>query len=100
MPLEERNGESAGARTRDHRIKSAMLYQLSYRLGRVCEAARSNERGNKTGPATVRLARTFTRPGCPAHVIIRVSCPADVAKLADAPDLGSGSRKGVEVQVL
>jgi hypothetical protein len=26
--------------------------------------------------------------------------PADVAKLADAPDLGSGSRKGVEVQVL
>ena len=26
------NGESGGARTRDHRIKSAMLYQLSYRL--------------------------------------------------------------------
>ena len=28
------NGESGGARTRDHRIKSAMLYQLSYRLVR------------------------------------------------------------------
>ena len=25
-------GEPGGARTRDHRIKSAMLYQLSYRL--------------------------------------------------------------------
>ena len=30
--LVENNGESGGARTRDHRIKSAMLYQLSYRL--------------------------------------------------------------------
>jgi hypothetical protein len=28
------NGEPGGARTRDHRIKSAMLYQLSYRLSR------------------------------------------------------------------
>ena len=27
------NGEPGGARTRDHRIKSAMLYQLSYRPG-------------------------------------------------------------------
>ena len=27
----ERIGEPAGTRTRDHRIKSAMLYQLSYR---------------------------------------------------------------------
>ena len=27
----ENNGEPAGTRTRDHRIKSAMLYQLSYR---------------------------------------------------------------------
>jgi predicted secreted acid phosphatase len=27
----ENNGEPGGARTRDHRIKSAMLYQLSYR---------------------------------------------------------------------
>ena len=26
------NGEPGGIRTRDHRIKSAMLYQLSYRL--------------------------------------------------------------------
>lgn len=26
-------GEPGGARTRDHRIKSAMLYQLSYRPG-------------------------------------------------------------------
>jgi hypothetical protein len=26
------DGEPGGARTRDHRIKSAMLYQLSYRL--------------------------------------------------------------------
>jgi hypothetical protein len=25
------NGEPGGTRTRDHRIKSAMLYQLSYR---------------------------------------------------------------------
>ncbi len=25
------DGEPGGARTRDHRIKSAMLYQLSYR---------------------------------------------------------------------
>ena len=32
-PLNHRlaNGEPGGARTRDHRIKSAMLYQLSYR---------------------------------------------------------------------
>ena len=32
------NGEPGGARTRDHRIKSAMLYQLSYRLpfDRIC----------------------------------------------------------------
>jgi integrase len=29
----ESNGEPAGTRTRDHRIKSAMLYQLSYRPG-------------------------------------------------------------------
>ena len=29
----EQNGEPGGARTRDHRIKSAMLYQLSYRPG-------------------------------------------------------------------
>ncbi len=28
----ENSGEPGGARTRDHRIKSAMLYQLSYRL--------------------------------------------------------------------
>jgi hypothetical protein len=27
----EKFGEPGGARTRDHRIKSAMLYQLSYR---------------------------------------------------------------------
>ena len=27
----ENNGEPGGNRTRDHRIKSAMLYQLSYR---------------------------------------------------------------------
>jgi hypothetical protein len=26
-----KDGEPGGARTRDHRIKSAMLYQLSYR---------------------------------------------------------------------
>ncbi len=26
-----KNGEPGGTRTRDHRIKSAMLYQLSYR---------------------------------------------------------------------
>ena len=31
-PPIENNGEPGGARTRDHRIKSAMLYQLSYRL--------------------------------------------------------------------
>ena len=30
--IAEGYGESGGARTRDHRIKSAMLYQLSYRL--------------------------------------------------------------------
>jgi hypothetical protein len=29
--LNELFGEPGGARTRDHRIKSAMLYQLSYR---------------------------------------------------------------------
>ncbi len=29
-----------------------------------------------------------------------IEATADVAKLADAPDLGSGSRKGVKVQVL
>ena len=28
---EYKNGEPGGTRTRDHRIKSAMLYQLSYR---------------------------------------------------------------------
>ena len=28
---QEMHGEPAGTRTRDHRIKSAMLYQLSYR---------------------------------------------------------------------
>ena len=28
------DGEPGGARTRDHRIKSAMLYQLSYRPDR------------------------------------------------------------------
>jgi hypothetical protein len=27
----ENSGEPGGTRTRDHRIKSAMLYQLSYR---------------------------------------------------------------------
>jgi hypothetical protein len=27
----KKNGEPGGTRTRDHRIKSAMLYQLSYR---------------------------------------------------------------------
>jgi hypothetical protein len=34
QPLQaiEKDGEPGGARTRDHRIKSAMLYQLSYRL--------------------------------------------------------------------
>src|SRR6185437_7846283 len=30
----ENYGEPGGTRTRDHRIKSAMLYQLSYRPGR------------------------------------------------------------------
>ena len=29
--LLKKNGEPGGTRTRDHRIKSAMLYQLSYR---------------------------------------------------------------------
>src|SRR5579859_3521445 len=28
---QRKNGEPGGTRTRDHRIKSAMLYQLSYR---------------------------------------------------------------------
>jgi hypothetical protein len=32
----EKRGEPGGARTRDHRIKSAMLYQLSYRPGSCC----------------------------------------------------------------
>ncbi len=31
LPRREENGEPGGTRTRDHRIKSAMLYQLSYR---------------------------------------------------------------------
>src|SRR5579863_7017104 len=35
VQLAESNGEPGGARTRDHRIKSAMLYQLSYRLLRM-----------------------------------------------------------------
>jgi hypothetical protein len=30
-PRHNWNGEPGGTRTRDHRIKSAMLYQLSYR---------------------------------------------------------------------
>ena len=29
--MNDLNGEPGGIRTRDHRIKSAMLYQLSYR---------------------------------------------------------------------
>ncbi len=29
--IDSKYGEPGGARTRDHRIKSAMLYQLSYR---------------------------------------------------------------------
>jgi hypothetical protein len=33
-------GEPGGARTRDHRIKSAMLYQLSYRLSGITGARR------------------------------------------------------------
>ena len=32
------NGEPGGTRTRDHRIKSAMLYQLSYRPNYVQES--------------------------------------------------------------
>jgi hypothetical protein len=35
--MEFYNGEPGGARTRDHRIKSAMLYQLSYRLSEDLE---------------------------------------------------------------
>ena len=31
--INEKDGEPGGIRTRDHRIKSAVLYQLSYRLG-------------------------------------------------------------------
>ena len=31
------SGEPGGTRTRDHRIKSAMLYQLSYRPGGLLE---------------------------------------------------------------
>jgi hypothetical protein len=31
MTNARKSGEPGGARTRDHRIKSAMLYQLSYR---------------------------------------------------------------------
>ena len=37
MILEKLFGEPGGARTRDHRIKSAMLYQLSYRPGSEVE---------------------------------------------------------------
>jgi hypothetical protein len=37
LKLIENNGEPGGARTRDHRIKSAMLYQLSYRPRRYCK---------------------------------------------------------------
>ena len=33
------SGEPGGARTRDHRIKSAMLYQLSYRPGMLMRCA-------------------------------------------------------------
>src|ERR1700685_332455 len=32
---DSKGGEPGGARTRDHRIKSAMLYQLSYRPWRL-----------------------------------------------------------------
>ena len=34
-----RDGESAGARTQDQRLKRAMLYQLSYALGPHCKGS-------------------------------------------------------------
>ena len=77
-------GEPGGARTRDHRIKSAMLYQLSYRLS--CADVGTRQVSIAFGAGS----RGGYNPGG----------RADVAKLADAPDLGSGFRKEVKVQVL
>jgi hypothetical protein len=31
MAFREKNGETGGARTRDHKLKRLVLYQLSYR---------------------------------------------------------------------
>ena len=43
-------GEPGGGRTRDHRIKSAMLYQLSYRLLRFEKQKKCNAIRNAANP--------------------------------------------------
>jgi hypothetical protein len=62
--LIEDNGEPGGARTRDHRIKSAMLYQLSYRLSREKEKKRLTEKKDCKRPLLFRLAWGFLSPHC------------------------------------
>jgi hypothetical protein len=74
-------GDPGGARTRDHMLKRHVLYQLSYRIT-VFAAGME--------PFQVNI---------PAVIITRSTACASVAKLADAPALGAGLRKGMGVQV-
>ena len=80
-----------------------MLYQLSYRLFLYVES----QSPQKSPLRQITMREGVHRRHAPTHSPVNASVAkikltprADVAKLADAPDLGSGFRKEVEVQVL
>jgi hypothetical protein len=90
-------GDPGGARTRDPLIKSQMLYQLSYRIilaGGILPIQ------NNTLVLRNRRVPAGGANGEWIVIILKYRLHASVAKLADAPALGAGSRKGMEVQVL
>jgi hypothetical protein len=72
----ELNGEPGGTRTRDHRIKSAMLYQLSYRPLREHDETRLCEHVSGGSPIVAR------------HALLTRDDPAKIRKQASRRRLG------------
>ncbi|GEM_PF-457590 len=62
MKVRKENGEAGGDRTRDHKVKSLVLYQLSYRLVRFCCAISLLYTDSMSGPERDREENAQSEP--------------------------------------
>ena len=62
MACEDGNGERAGARTRDHLIKSQVLYQLSYALVKLSFNSNMENEREMTRGSSWRAASAVLEP--------------------------------------